>query len=190
MAQVPTWSKFTAVNLANYSKIFFLRYISYGVKYTSVINPNLKYRNVSAVLKKSNQIWQMLTIPIVLPLVSPATHDRWMLRAGLFCHWSVVNHSHWRSWWGMHEAEQGIIRCQGYWSHSPCPLRASGTMPTLWSATGCDISSHFHRLWVGNYPNATWEFLGVISSWLCTIGAWLSKNDRSYLKVSCGPFLT
>ena len=31
----------------------FLCYIRYGVKYTYVINPNLKYRNVSAVLKKS-----------------------------------------------------------------------------------------------------------------------------------------
>ena len=31
----------------------FLWFISHGVKYTYVINPNLKYRNVSAVLKKS-----------------------------------------------------------------------------------------------------------------------------------------
>ena len=64
----------------------------------------------------------------------------------------------------MQEAEQRIIRCQGDWSHSPCPLRTSGTKATLWSATGCDIYSHFHRLWVTSHPNATWEFLGVISS--------------------------
>ena len=30
----------------------FLCYISYGVKYTSVINPNLKYRNVSSVFEE------------------------------------------------------------------------------------------------------------------------------------------
>ena len=78
----------------------------------------------------------------------------------------MVNHSHLRSWWGMQEAEQRIIRCQGDWSHSPCPLRASGTEPALWSATGCDIYSHFHRIRVGSHPNATWEFLGLISSWL------------------------
>ena len=57
-----------------------------------------------------------------------------------------------------------IIRCQGDWSHSPCPLKASGTKPALWSATGCDIYSHFYRLWVASDPNATWEFLGLISS--------------------------
>ena len=65
----------------------------------------------------------------------------------------------------MQGAEQRIIRCQGDWSHSLCPLRASGTKPTLWSAAGCDIYSHFYRLWVASHPNATWEFLGVISSW-------------------------
>ena len=64
----------------------------------------------------------------------------------------------------MQEAEQSIIWCPGDWSHSPCPLRASGTKATLWSATGCDIYGHFHRLWVASHPNATWEFLGVISS--------------------------
>ena len=64
----------------------------------------------------------------------------------------------------MQEAEHRIIRCQGDWSRSPCPLRASGTKATLWSDTGCDIYSHFHRLWVASHPNATWEFLGVISS--------------------------
>ena len=30
-----------------------------------------------------------------------------------FCHWSAVNHSHWECWWGMQEAGQGNIRCQG-----------------------------------------------------------------------------
>ena len=64
----------------------------------------------------------------------------------------------------MQEAEQRIIRCQGDWSHSPCHLRVSGTKATLWSDTGCDIYSHFQRLWVASHPNATWEFLGVISS--------------------------
>ena len=67
----------------------------------------------------------------------------------------------------MQEAEQGIIRCQGDWSHIPCPWMPSGTKPALWSATGCDINSHFHRLWVASHPYATWEFLGVISSCYC-----------------------
>ena len=64
----------------------------------------------------------------------------------------------------MQEAERRIIWCQGDWSHSPCPLRASGTKPALWSATGGDIYSHFYRLWVASHSNATWEFLGLISS--------------------------
>ena len=66
----------------------------------------------------------------------------------------------------MQEAEQGNIRCQGDSSHSPCPLGAPGKKPALWSATECDIYSHFYRLWVAGDPNATWEFLGVISSCL------------------------
>ena len=86
----------------------------------------------------------------------------------------MVNHSHWRSWWGMQEAEQRIIRCQGDWSHSPRPLRAFGTKPALWSATGCDIYSHFYRLGVASHPNATCEFLDVISS--CLHGL-LTKSD-------------
>ena len=90
----------------------------------------------------------------------------------------MVNHSHWRSWWGMQEAEQRIIRCQGDWSHSPCPLRASRTKPALWSATGCDIYSHFYRLWVSSHPNATCEFLGVISSWCAQILSPLSAYHR------------
>ena len=57
------------------------------------------------------------------------------------------------------------VRVQRDSSHSPCPLRASGAKPTLWSATGCDIYSHFHWSWVGSNPNATWGLLGVISSW-------------------------
>ena len=65
----------------------------------------------------------------------------------------------------MQEAAQGNIRCQGDSSHSPCPLGAPGKKPALWSATGRDIHSHFYRLWVASDPNATWEFLGVISSW-------------------------
>ena len=77
----------------------------------------------------------------------------------------MVSHSDWRCWWGMQEAEQGNIRWQGDSSHSPCLSRASGNKPALWSATGCDIYSLFHRSWVGNDPNATWEFLGLISSW-------------------------
>ena len=66
--------------------------------------------------------------------------------------------------WGMQEAEQRIDQVSGGWSHSQCPLRASGTKSALWSTTGCDIYSHFHRLWVASHPNATWEFLGVILS--------------------------
>ena len=64
----------------------------------------------------------------------------------------------------MQEAEQGNIRCQGDSSHRPCPLGAPGKKSALWSATGCDIYSHFYRLWVASDPNATWEFLGLITS--------------------------
>ena len=77
----------------------------------------------------------------------------------------MVSHSHWRCWRGMHEVEQRNIMCQEESSHNPCPLRASRIKPTLWSGTACAIYSHFHRSWVGCDPNATWEFLGVISSW-------------------------
>ena len=65
---------------------------------------------------------------------------------------------------GMQEAEQGNIKYQGDSLYIPCPLRSSGAKPTLWLAAGCDIYSHFHRSWVGSNPNATWEFLCVISS--------------------------
>ena len=74
----------------------------------------------------------------------------------------------------MQETEQGNIRCQGDSSHSPCPLGAPGKKPALWSATGCDIYSHFYRLWVASDPDATWEFLGLISSW-----------DNSWLPIYC-----
>ena len=94
----------------------------------------------------------------------------------------MVKHSHWRSWWGIQEAEQRIIRCQGDLSHSPCPLRASGTEPALWSATGCDIDSHFHRLRVGSHPNATWEFLGVTSS--CSYLHVIYRSARVHVEVS------
>ena len=81
----------------------------------------------------------------------------------------------------MQEAEQRIIGCQGDWSHSPCPLRASGTKPTLWSATGCANYSHFHRLWVASHPNATWEFLGVIRSCI----HWYQQHfSGTYLHIS------
>ena len=63
--------------------------------------------------------------------------------------------------------EMGNIRCRGVGDpHSPCPLRAPGKKPAVWSATGCDIYSYFYRLWVASDPNATWEFLGLISSWV------------------------
>ena len=85
----------------------------------------------------------------------------------------------------MQEAEQRVIRCQGDWSHSPCPLRASGAKPALWSAIWYDIYSHFHRLWVASHPNATWEFLGIISSWLYQYSTSVVKigwfHDASYL---------
>ena len=42
---------------------------------------------------------------------------------------------------------------------------ADGNKPALWSATRCYINSHFYGSWVGSDPNATWEFLGLISSW-------------------------
>ena len=80
-------------------------------------------------------------------------------------------------WWGMQEAEQGHIRCQGDLSHSPCPLRASGNEPALWSDTGCDIHSLFYRLWVRSHPNATWEFLGLISSWYLLYSWWNLKMN-------------
>ena len=69
----------------------------------------------------------------------------------------------------MQEVEQGHIRYQGDSSHSPCPLMASGAKATLWSATGCDIYSYFHRSRVGSDPNATCEFLGLINSWVYLI---------------------
>ena len=82
----------------------------------------------------------------------------------------------------MQEAEQGNNRCQGDSSHSPCPLGAPWKKPALWSATGCDIYSHFYRLWVASDPNATWEFLGLISS--CR-HAWVNIQSQSGLKKCC-----
>ena len=63
-------------------------------------------------------------------------------------------------------------------SPSPCPLMASGNKPALWLGTGCDIYSHFHRSWVGSHTNATWEFLGVISSWLQPLNKMHSRKHE------------
>ena len=140
-AQVPTCSKFTADKLDSYSKIVFILY-QIWCKIYSCNWPLLKIHeclnNFEEIKFNSCKPFPQL---IHWSLRQPLTAR--LGRLDYFYQWSVVSHSHWRCWWGMQEAEQGNIRCQGDWSHSPCPLGAPGKKPTLWSATGCDIFSHF-----------------------------------------------
>ena len=93
-------------------------------------------------------------------------------------------------WCAIKIAHQSGVR--GDWSHSPCPLRASGTQPALWSTTGCDMYSHFHRLWVASHPTATWEFLGLLSSCCHVMHVpvdniqWLTIRRTDFLRPSRG----
>ena len=173
VAQVPTCSKFTAAKLADYSKIVFVLYQIWCKTHFSN-QPLLKIQELPP------HFWRNPNLTDVnhsysSPLVSPATLNRWILKAGLFLpvvQWlaTVIG--------GGDEACKRLNKeNQVQWdsSHSPCPLRAQGKS----SPCGQPLDVISIAIFTGHGLSATLMPHG--SSWVWKVPGYAHTCFRVYI---------